>query len=368
MNRKHLLKSITCLALPLALIPRLTAQDKPTSASSEPTKVKSEEIVELSPFVVSSAEDQGYAAQYTLAGTRIRTDIKDVGSSISVITAKFLQDTNSTNATQLLVYTANTEVVGQGGNFLGIGDAGYAGQVRYGTTRVRGLTSADNTRDFFLSDIPWDSYNVGRVDIQRGPNSILFGIGSPAGIINYSLNHAAFKDSNKIENKVDNYGSVRFSGDFNKVLLDKELSIRISLLDDDTKFRQDPAYRSDKRGYAAMRWDPAFLNKGSMHTSLEASFEKGRIRSNLPRPAPPFDYLTPWFTTLHSLQGRPNSRLQSGPGDGLQLSGELPKSLYGRRVYHGHWRLRKLHQQLHQHARRQSEGVEKSRHHRSVDV
>ena len=29
-------------------------------------------------------------------------------------------------------------------------------------------SAADNTRDFFVTDIPWDSYNVDRVDIQRG--------------------------------------------------------------------------------------------------------------------------------------------------------------------------------------------------------
>ncbi len=84
---------------------------------------------------------------------------------------------------------------------------------------------ADNTRDFYLSDIPWDSYNVGRVDLQRGPNSILFGIGSPAGIVNSSLNPASFKDSNKVENRLDNYGSFRISADFNKVLL-KDVALR----------------------------------------------------------------------------------------------------------------------------------------------
>src|SRR5690606_30754553 len=114
-----------------------------------------------------------------------------------------------------LVYTTGTEVAGQGGNFLGQGD----GAVLTNTdrlepiqnTRVRGLAEADNTRDFFLSDIPWDSYNVGRVDLQRGPNSILFGIGSPAGIVNASLNSAAFSDSNTIEARVGSFGSTRFT-------------------------------------------------------------------------------------------------------------------------------------------------------------
>ena len=59
---------------------------------------------------------------------------------------------------------------------------------------MRGLASADNTRDFFVTDIPWDSYNVDRIDIQRGPGSILFGLGSPAGIVNASMNSAGFRN------------------------------------------------------------------------------------------------------------------------------------------------------------------------------
>ncbi len=77
--------------------------------------------------------------------------------------------------------------------------------VRNSTTRVRGLDSADNTRDYFLTNIPWDAFDVGRVDLQRGPNSILFGTGSPAGIINVSTNAASFTNSYNFTNRVDNY-------------------------------------------------------------------------------------------------------------------------------------------------------------------
>jgi outer membrane receptor protein involved in Fe transport len=52
-----------------------------------------------------------------LAGTRVRTDLKDVASAISVVTAQFLQDTGAKNAQDLLVYTPSTEVAGLRGNF-----------------------------------------------------------------------------------------------------------------------------------------------------------------------------------------------------------------------------------------------------------
>lgn len=259
----------------------------------------------MDPFVVEAAEDAGsYRATATLAGTRIRTELKDVGSAISVVTAQFLQDTAARNSEDLLVYTTNTEVGGIGGNFVGAGngaivDTSNARLTPNTNTRIRGLGAADNTRDFFLTDIPWDSYIVGRVDLQRGPNSILFGMGRPAGIINSSINAAAFKDSGNIEARLGSYGSYRASLDFNKVILDDELAVRIALLRDKTYYQQDPAFNDDKRYFGALRWDPKFLNSGSAHTSFRANYEHGEINANRPRTVPPIDNLTPWFTEMN---------------------------------------------------------------------
>ncbi|MEO6004403.1 MAG: TonB-dependent receptor plug domain-containing protein, partial [Opitutus sp.] len=217
------------------------------------------------------------------------------------VTKQFLQDTGAKNSADLLVYTTNTEVGGLGGNFSSTGGGltyNQDGQLLRpnNSTRVRGLDSADNTRDYFLSDIPWDGFNVDRVDLQRGPNSILFGIGSPAGIINTSVNTATFKNKNTIENRVGSFGSLRFSGDFNFVVIPNELAVRVSLLDDNTKYRQKPAYNHDKRVFGALRYTPKIFREGS-NTSLRANFESGKVDANRPRTLPPIDTISPWFYT-----------------------------------------------------------------------
>jgi outer membrane receptor protein involved in Fe transport len=294
MSRTLMLASRVLAAMLLAGLPRVSAQ---TAASNAP---EDESTIVLSPFLVEATEDaDSYRATATLAGTRIRTELRDVGSAISVVTSKFLQDTNSRNAQDLLVYTTGTEVAGQGGNFLGQGDGAVLTATNRSApitnTRVRGLAEADNTRDFYLSDIPWDSYNVGRVDLQRGPNAILFGIGSPAGIVNSSLNSASFQDSNKVEAQYGRFESYRFSADFNKVILSNELAARLSLLREDTKYRQDPAFKEDERIYGALRYEPGFLARGNARTSLRMHYEKGHIDRNDPRSTPPLDAITPWF-------------------------------------------------------------------------
>ncbi|HUJ45384.1 MAG TPA: TonB-dependent receptor plug domain-containing protein, partial [Opitutaceae bacterium] len=291
--------SVTCLVAGL----RLSAQT--TAPGQGQPKAESENVVVLSPFVVEATEDTGYQATSTLAGTRVRTDLKDLASSISVVTQQFLQDTGAKNNADLLVYTPSTEVAGIRGNFTGVaGSAVYQENTTSTTTRVRGLDSADNTRDYFITDIPWDGFNVGRVDLQRGPNSILFGTGSPAGIINTSTNDASFKTAYNVENRIDQYGSVRNSINFNKVLIDGQLALRVAAVRDDEKYEQHYAYNNTKRYFAALRYDPKLFGEGN-HTSIRVKYEKGDINSNNPREIPPVDEITPWFKSGTDAYGNP---------------------------------------------------------------
>lgn len=260
----------------------------------------SEEIFELSPFEVTGSEESGYRAVSTLAGNRLNTELRDVGSAISVVTDQFLEDTGATDNNTLLQYTVGTEVGSIEGNYAGVGDSALLDESSKfknpnSNTRVRGLTNADNSREYFISDIPWDGYNVDRVELQRGPNSILFGQGSPAGLINVGLKGASYEDEGEVEVRFDEHGSTRFVFDFNKVILEDELALRVSVLRDDEKYKQDPAFNNDQRFYAALRWDPSFLNSDSIRTNFKANFETGEVESNNPRSLPPVDLASPWF-------------------------------------------------------------------------
>ena len=290
-----LLRALTVTsALGFAVVPRIAvAQAAPAADATATTTAAAapsdqEEPTVLSPFVVDAAEDKGsYKANSTLAGTRVRTDLKDVASAITVVTAQFLQDTGAKNAEDLLVYTPSTEVSGIRGNFSGAAGAAVAQENTVSaTTRVRGLDSADNTRDYFLSDIPWDAFNVGRVDLQRGPNSILFGTGSPAGIINVSTNGASFTNSYNITNRFDEYGSLRDSATINQEIIPGILAIRLSALQDNEKYEQAFAFNNTTRYYGAFRFDPKLFGKDS-HTSIRGNYEYGNQTSDNPRIAPP---------------------------------------------------------------------------------
>jgi len=285
------------LALAAAL--PLAAQTLPPPPAAAPA-----EVLVLSPFTVQTNKDVGYEANESLAGTGLRTKLTDLGASVSVITSKFLKDTGSKNLSDVLVYQTNMEVRGFGGNYSGVtpSGGGFASEPSLGNgptgTRVRGLAEATQARNFFRSIIPMDGYNTDRVEINRGANALLFGVGSPAGIINTSSVAAELQRSRgEVEASVGSYASYRLSFDYNVVPRRGDFAVRVAAVKDDEKYQQEFAFTDSERKYAAATWDIAPLrNRGILDsTVIRASYERGRIVSNNPRVLPPADRLSSWF-------------------------------------------------------------------------
>ncbi len=278
--------------------------------TAEETVEEDEEIETLSPFTVDANEQTGYLATSTLAGTRIKTNLSDVGSAISVMTTEFMQDLSGNDNESLLSYMVNSEVGGPRGNFSGGVDAGNPRELGLfgnpnNNTRIRGLSSADNTRNFFRTDIPWDNYNVDRVDLQRGPNAILFGLGSPAGVVNASTNQATFDTFGRAVVRFDQFASFRTALDYNYEILEDELAVRASLLVDRQKFRQDPAFEDDDRLYVAVKYAPRQLNSDSVRFELRGSYEIGGVEANRPRSVTIQDKISGWFLPETDSNGNP---------------------------------------------------------------
>lgn len=292
--------SIAAVTLWTASVCPLAAQTAPIPPASTTESVSDDGTVVLSPFEVTAETETGYQATETLAGTRIRTSLRDVGAAIQVITKEFMTDIGATDNTTLLQYTTNAEVGGTRSTYAGLGNGtsiDESGTLASPSTnnRVRGLSAADNTRDFYATDIPWDGFNIDRVEISRGANSMLFGLGSPAGIVNASLRNAEFRNTGSAEVRFGSYDSLRGALDVNQELIDNTLAIRVSGLWDHEKFKQNPAFEDDERVYAALRFDPRLFNDPGFRTSLRLKFEHGEIDANRPRNIPPQDSLTAWF-------------------------------------------------------------------------
>jgi outer membrane receptor protein involved in Fe transport len=295
----------------LILSGSLFAQTAPSSSAQNTgsSPVREEKTLVLSPFVVTGDSDVGYQSTATLAGTRLRTELRDVGSSISIVNEELLQDTGSANIEDVLIFTPNTEVGGLGGNFSATQGSGnpipeqQRDSQSGGITRIRGLAAADLTRDYFITNIPFDTFNTDRVEVQRGANSALFGLGSPGGIVNSSTIRADFlSNRGRIRAETDTYGTQRYSMRYNYILND-HVAIRVAALDEETKFEQKQAFSKDRRYFAAL------TAKLPFNLTARGNYETVKREASRPDYVPPNDGITPWIN-----MGKPvfNSPAEAG--------------------------------------------------------
>ena len=111
-----LLLSLTLLASPAFAQLAGSSPASPPSAdqkgqvtdNSAPAKA-ADEVVKLSPVVVTSQGDRGYQAQSTLSGSRLTTDLKKVAAPTTAFTQQFFDDLAITNTDDLARYMLSTE-------------------------------------------------------------------------------------------------------------------------------------------------------------------------------------------------------------------------------------------------------------------
>ncbi len=302
------------LALPLAA---QTAATSPTPAQESDTFV-------LSPFQVNSDDDEGYLATNTLAGSRLNTSLLDTPASISVMTKEFLADIGALNVTQAMEYALS------GGNDVGGGNANVGATTGNGLIdnnfnfQIRGFRRATQTRDYFDTIISGDIFNLDRIDIARGPNSILFGIGGPGGIVNVTPKRArADRDITELSFVGGSWGLRRGAIDVNRPLIDGKLALRTNLMMQRADGYRDFESDDQERGALALEWRP------TSSTTVRLNGERGHLKQNKVRPWLPWDSISQWeawgsHTVPYGTPQAPTvlgdlnySQFQNGAGNGL---------------------------------------------------
>src|SRR5690606_22450913 len=77
--------------------------------------------------------------------------------------------------------------------------------------------------------------------------------------------------------------------DFNRVLIEKKLALRIAALHDREEYNQRPAFQYKKRVYGALTFEPF------KSTALRANFETGNTEANRPLTILPADSVSQWL-------------------------------------------------------------------------
>lgn len=240
-----------------------------------------DEAVELPPFYVTPAT--GWFAQDTFSGTRLRTPYKDLANQIETLTDDFLDDFALHTQADATLYTINVE----SRNSYAVG-LGYDNAIDPGF-RIRGQTGVELTRLFFVTLLPPDRFNHGRVDVSSGPNSVLSASRATAGSINTDPAPAVFENTGAVRAEFDSLGSMRFALDLNRVLVEDTLAVRGAILYADRKYDVKPSHDQDRRLYGALTYRPF------RHTEIRAHYEAVDLSANRPPQSVPYDFITPWF-------------------------------------------------------------------------
>ncbi|MBK1880051.1 TonB-dependent siderophore receptor [Pelagicoccus mobilis] len=264
------------LTLALASSPSIYAQDD----------TDEDEIYELSPFTVDASDDEGYQTTNTLSGTRLNTENRYVGASVTEVTQQLLEDLAVDNFEDVLNYVPNSAPAESGGLTADPTGNEQIFGVRY---RVRGFLLTGFSRDFFKTRVAPDSYNTERMSFSRGPNSVLFGIAEPGGVTNAVSSRAAWENSNSIGMRFDTWDSTRYDANFNRVLLEDKLALRVATVYDDHRNHRNPWHNKSERYYGAVTFKP-FEN-----TTLRAHHEWGDAERLNVRSWAPSDGITPWI-------------------------------------------------------------------------
>jgi hypothetical protein len=288
--RSHLAFPVLGLLTALGPTPATPAQVVPAAPPAAPASGQSAaEVVELSPFEVNTSKDLGYQAENTLAGSRLNSRLRDTAGSVSVFTKEFLDDLAITDLSGLLAYTVNSEMdtnewqAGSGQNPM------ITGENLLNRTAIRGL-AASQGMDYFTSITNVDPYRVGRFDDTRGPNSILFGVGAPGGLLNQTSKVAnAYRDRASLRYGAGSWSRNRTEFDANKVLVKDRLAVAVAAVEQENGGWRQFDFQDKKRGFASVLVRPA------RPLTLQAMGETGRDRGAVMKTMPPSDEFLAWY-------------------------------------------------------------------------
>ncbi|WP_202900504.1 TonB-dependent siderophore receptor [Parvularcula oceani] len=143
----------------------------------------------------------------TFSATKAETPIVETARSISIETAGMFEDKGAQTLSQALTYMA------------GVAGEPYGFSTRGDFITSRGLSIPryrDSIQELFGSynSTRADVYTIEQVEVLKGPASVLYGQGSPGGLVNYVSKTPQEFYANEIVLEAGNFERRRIAGDF----------------------------------------------------------------------------------------------------------------------------------------------------------
>jgi iron complex outermembrane receptor protein len=225
--------------LPVAMLPLAAAHAAEAEADAADAP---DQAGEAENIVVTSARGVRFA------GTKTETPLIETPQPIKVVTDEQFISQGAISISDTVKYAA------------GVTANPYGRDTRVDGFNVRGIDALqfrDGMRDIFsyYASITSDPYNFSRVEIVRGPASVLFGQGSIGGLVNLVSKTPDFRTGGELNLVYGSYDRKEFLGDVNLALSDT-LAVRAvgRVRDADTYVDHVP---DDRVMFApSIRWKP----------------------------------------------------------------------------------------------------------------
>ena len=178
-----------------------------------------QETIEV--IVTGEAKDNDYNVTDASVGTRTDTPIQNVPQSTQIIPQEVIKDQQVTNTTDALRNVPGVVPSDSNRTF----SNNFSIRGFDGTSFTNDIFRRNGLRDSLGAANTGDTANIERIEVLKGPSSVLYGQGSPGGIVNLVTKQPLKDPFYAVEGKIGNYdlyrGTLDISGplDKNKTLL-----------------------------------------------------------------------------------------------------------------------------------------------------
>lgn len=263
MSKKNLSSTAATIGCKWRLSPLLplgAALNGLAMAAEQPVAVPAtdEQEITLPAVKVKAArgEEAGsYVADTSSAGTKTDTPLIETPQSISVITDDQMEAQNVSSLAETLRYTP------------GVQSEPFGFEPRYTQIKMRGFEATETglyldglklVNPGFAVSYNLEPFGAERVEVPRGPASVLYGQASAGGLVNYVSKRPSFDPFGSIKFEAGSYDHYQGELDVGGALdQDKTLAYRLTVLGRDSDTQVD--YVKDNRIYIApsLTWKPS---------------------------------------------------------------------------------------------------------------
>ncbi|WP_417792433.1 TonB-dependent siderophore receptor [Stutzerimonas xanthomarina] len=191
------------------------------------------EAVELKPMVVEGfalgnalGAMEGYNATHSSVATKTSMPLAETSQTVSVVTRQQIEDQGSRSIAQAVRYTP------------GLMSSPYGATTRYDYVAMRGITdgAVDNLYldgqkllgdSGTYSSLQVDPYFIERIDILKGPSSVLYGRSLPGGLVAMTSKKPQYETRRQIRLSYGSEDNKQAAFDFTGPLDDERIAYRL---------------------------------------------------------------------------------------------------------------------------------------------